>query len=161
MNSNNCVICRWFNTRFSTNRWRNTVESWPSSSALPQLRYEQLSAPTFHGTMISTHLARIMTYRHWVIIPQMVASHHWLLIQAHPLNVWTSGSSRTERFTTPKHIISRVNLTYLKTVKAQAHLSLFSGWIFKQWIDNTEQTGALLHYRMWHNNRLISVILFL
>src|SRR4029434_5041217 len=53
--------------------------------------------PTHLGAWVSLRLGGILTERRSVIIPQMVASHQWLLSQAHEPNVCTCGSSRTEQ----------------------------------------------------------------
>ena len=74
--------------------------------------------PTLLAPNVSLHIwAGFRLKRRSVLIPQMLASHHWPFDQARKPNIWTCGSSRTEQdYHCNDLLISRVKLTCLTTV---------------------------------------------
>jgi len=74
--------------------------------------------PTYPAPKVSLYIwAGFRLKRRSVLIPQMLASHHWPFGQARKPNIWTCGSSRTEQdYHCNDTFISRVKLTCLTTV---------------------------------------------
>ena len=74
--------------------------------------------PTYPAPKVSLHIwAGFRLKRRSVLIPRMVASHHWPFDQAHKPNIRINCSSRTElNYHCNDEPISRVKLTCLTTV---------------------------------------------